>query len=171
MRKMAAMAAVLGSLLGVSEASAGDHRLGFGFHYWKTVDDLVSGQSDDLDDSGLAQVFSYQYLPGGLVRFEVDIEYFDKGFAGSLERAYSPQFYVLLGRVVYAGVGLGATYSRGLPDQWSEPYYAARGGLELLLLPKLHLDLNANYRFNAWSELEDVETETLTLAAILRLSL
>lgn len=171
MRKGVLLAATIGGWLSIAPANAGDHRLGFGFHYWKTVDDLAAEGFGNLEDNGVAQVFSYQYLPGGLLRFEFNVEYFNKGFGGSIERAYSPQFFVLLGRFVYAGVGTGVTYSRGFSDRWSDPYYAARGGIELLLLPKLHLDLSANYRFNAWSELEHVETETLTLAAILRLGL
>lgn len=171
MRRLVLAGIAIGLLLGGSGAVASEHRLGFGFHYWKTVDELVDEGFGDIEDKGLSQIFSYQYLPGGLLRFEVGVEYFNKGFAGSLERAYSPQVYVLLGRFVYAGVGVGATYSSGLADSWSEPYYAARGGVELLLLPKLHLDIQANYRFNAWSELDNVETETLTLGAVLRLSL
>lgn len=154
----------------VAPAQAGEHRLGFGFHYWKTVDELDDEGFDDIDDSGLSQVFSYQYLPNPVLRWEIDVEYFDDGFAGATEEAYSPQVFLLFGRGIYGGLGVGATYSSGLIDDWSDPFYAARAGIDLLLLPKIHLDINANYRFDAWSELEDVDTETLTLGAIARFS-
>ena len=151
-------------------AAAGEHRLGFGFHYWKTVDELQDEGFDDIDDSGVSEVFSYQYLPSPLLRWEIDVEYFDKGFGGADESAYSPQVYLLFDRFFYAGIGAGAIYSSGLADDWSDPFYAAKAGLDMLLLPKLHLDLNANYKFDSWSELENVDTDTLTLGAIARFS-
>ncbi len=169
MRKLLIAAALVAlAAMTANPAQAGEHRLGFGFHYWKTVDELADQGFGDIEDDGLSQVFSYQYLPGGFLRFEFDVEYFDKGFGGSTTRAYSPQFYVLVGRGIYAGVGVGATYSSGLADDWSDPYYAARAGVDLLMLPKFHLDINANYRFNAWDQLDEVDTETLTLGAIAR---
>ena len=42
---------------------------------------------------------------------------------------------------------------------------------ELPLLPRIDLDLNANYRFDAWSELEGFNSKVLTLGAVLRLTL
>jgi hypothetical protein len=169
----AAVAAAAGAIVAGAGPAAAEHRLGFGFHYWETVDELVDQGVDDLDEietDGLSQVVSYQYVPGGLIKFEIDLEYFDKGFGGSTEEAYSPQVWVLVGSGIYAGVGAGMTYSSGLADDWSDPYYAARAGFDLLLLPRFHLDINANYKFDAWNELEDVDTETLTLAAVARFS-
>ncbi len=167
---IAALAA-LALLGGASPAAAGEHRIGFGFHYWKTIDELEDqGFDQDIEEDGLSQIVSYQYLPGGLIRFEIDVEYFDKGFGGAVDSAFSPQAYVLFGSAFYAGVGFGITNSSSFEDDWSDPYYAARAGIDLLLLPKIHLDINANYRFDAWSELEEVETEILTLGAIVRFS-
>lgn len=151
-------------------ASAGEHRLGFGYHYWQTIDDL--DDLPDLDDEGYATVLSYQYLPGGMLRFEIDVEYFPDGYAGSTDKAYSPQAYVLLGRFFYAGVGVGITRSDGfVDDEWSDPWYAARAGIDMLLVPKLHLDINANYRADAFSELEEADTDALTFGASLRLTI
>lgn len=164
-----ALAALIASVAGSAEA--GQHRLGFGFHYWKTIDELSDqGIDQDIEEDGLSQVFSYQYLPGGFIKFEADVEYFKDGFGGATDSAWSPQVYVLFGGFVYAGVGVGITNSSSFESDWSDPYYAARAGLDLLLLPKIHLDINANYRFDAWSELENVDTETLTLGAIARFS-
>jgi len=152
-------------------AGAAEHRFGVGYHYWKTAD-KVTGLGDVKDD-GHATVFSYQYLPGGLVRFEADVEYFPSGFGGSRDNAYSPQAFVLVGRFLYAGVGVGATHSNDFPsgDSWSDPWYAARAGLDLLLLPRLHLDLNANYRADAFRDLQDAKSDAITLGASVRLTL
>jgi hypothetical protein len=123
-----------------------------------------------VDDSGNSLVFSYQYLPGGLVRLEGDLEYFADGYGGSTETAYAPQVYVLIGRGFYGGVGIGITNSDGFADgSWSDPWYAARAGVDLLLLPKLHLDINANYRANAFADLDEAETDAITLGAALRI--
>lgn len=154
-------------------ASAGEHRIGFGYHYWKTLDDLSATDLGGIDDNGYTQLISYQYLPAGLMKWEIDLEYAKKGFAGSTEKAYSPQFFVLFGRNLYAGVGFGMTKSDGFAsgDSWSDPWYAARAGIELLLLPKLHLDINANYRADAFQDLNEAKSDTITLGASLRLAL
>ncbi|MFN7940518.1 MAG: hypothetical protein U0X73_02895 [Thermoanaerobaculia bacterium] len=155
--------------LGAAPAHAGDHRLGFGFHYWKTLDELKDDNFGGIKDKGTSQVLSYQYLPGGLLRFELDLEYFDKGFGGSTSAAWAPQAYVLVGRGFYGGVGIGATRSSGLPkDSWSDPWYAAKAGIDLLLLPAVHLDISANYRNNVFNELDNFDSDTITLSAIAR---
>lgn len=161
------------ALLVPALAAAGEHRIGFGYHYWETLDDIELDELDEIDESGSAPVFSYQYLMNPFFRFEADVEYFEDGFGGSTETAYAPQVYVLFGRFLYAGVGVGVTQSDGFPDgdEWSDPWYAARAGLELLLLPRLHLDINANYRAAAFEALDEYETDSLTIGASLRLSL
>ena len=153
-------------------ASAGEHRLGFGYHYWKTLDDIDVANLSEIDDEGYSTVLSYQYLPGGLFRFEGDLEYFPDGYGGSIEKAYSPQFFVLFGRNFYAGVGVGVTRSDGFADgnEWSDPWYAGRLGVELLLLPRVHLDINANYRADAFKELEISDTDAYTFGASLRIA-
>jgi hypothetical protein len=158
-------------------AAAGEHRIGLGYHYFETLDDLELDTIDDIDDSGSSLVASYQYLPGGLLRFEVDLEYWEDGFGGtSGEAAYAPQVYVLLGRGFYGGVGVGITHSDGFTneetgydDEWSDPWFAARAGVDLLLLPKVHLDINANYRADAFNALDEAESDAITLGASIRI--
>jgi hypothetical protein len=154
-------------------ASAGQHRVGFGYHYWETIDDIDVTDLDEIDDSGSVPVFSYQYLMNPLFRFELDLEYFSDGYGGSTEKAYAPAAYILFGRFLYAGVGVGVTQSDGFPDgdDLSDPWYAGRVGLEILLLPRIHLDINANYRADAFKALEDADTDSMTIGASLRLSL
>ena len=89
---------------------------------------------------------------------------------GSSGTAYSPQVFLLFGRFFYAGVGIGATKSDEFPsgDDWTDPWYAGRLGLDMLLLPRLHLDINANYRANAYRDLTDAELDAMTFGASLR---
>jgi len=157
------------ALASSAPAQAGGHRFGFGYHRFDAAADL--GDLDSIDDSGSSTVYSYQYVPGGLLRWEVDLEYFPDGYGGSTEKAWAPQVYVLAGRVFYAGVGVGITQSDGgFPngDDYSDPWYAARVGIEILLLPKIRLDINANYRANSFSALDEADSDSTTLGASLR---
>ena len=151
-------------------ALAAEHRIGGGFNYWRTIDDIDLDFFDDIDDDGLALIGSYQYVPAGIFRLEVALEYFDEGFGGSPDSAFSPQAYVLVGKGIYAGLGLGITYSNGFEDDLSDPFFAARGGFDMTLLPGVHLDLNANYRFDAWSELDEASTDAIFLGAQVRVA-
>lgn len=167
-----ALAALALAILVPALAAAGEHRLGFGYHYWTTLDDIEVDNLSDIDDNGSSAVFSYQYLPGGLIKLEVDVEYFADGYSGSTTKAYAPQVYLLFGGTLYAGVGIGATRSDGFADgdEWSDPWYAARAGLEFSLLPRVRLDINANYRADAFKELEEAESDSITLGASVRIA-
>jgi len=153
-------------------ALAADHSLGVGAQFFRTVDsftdDIFDDSFNDVEDDGYALVLSYQYVPKGLLRFELDLEYYEDGFGGAGETAFTPIGYVLLGRSWYVGVGLGVTYSDGLADDVSDPFYAARIGWRFDLLPKISLDLNANYRADAFNDLDQADTDAITLGAILR---
>jgi len=163
------LAALALATLAAAPAVAGEHRVGIGYHYFETLGNIDS--PGDIDNSGNSLVFSYQYLPGGLLRFEGDVEYFSGGYGGSTGSSYAPQAYVLLGRFVYGGVGVGITngdFEDG--SSWSDPWYAARLGLDLLLLPKVHLDINANYRANSFSALDEADSDSITFGISARLS-
>jgi len=151
--------------LSAAAAHAAGHSLGLGVHYWRAVDDL----DGSFDRSGAAGMFSYQYIPAGLFKLEVDLEYFPKGFGGADDTAWSPQVYVLLGNRLYAGVGAGVIYSQGFDDELSDVFYAARIGTDFALLPRTHLDINANYRFKDWNQIDQADTDTITLGAVLRI--
>ena len=164
-------AVALVALALAAPARAADSTIGVGLHYWRAVDDLRS-QGFDIDRSGTSGIVSYQYVPGGLLKLEGDLEYYDKGFGGSTKAAYSPQVYVVVGGSIYAALGVGVIVSRGFADRdVSDPFYAARVGLDMALLPHIHLDVNANYRFNAFNQLKDVDTGTVTLGALVRFRL
>jgi hypothetical protein len=162
-----AIAALLGSVF-AAPVAAGEHRLGAGVHYWQSLDDLSDDVSDiSIEEDGLSEVLSYQYI-AGFIRFEGAAEYFEKGFQGSTDWAVSPQFYILAGRGIYAGVGVGVTYSDFESGSWSDPYYIAKAGVDFLLLPKIHLDINADYRFLEWEDIDDYDSDTITIGATVR---
>lgn len=161
-------------LLATPAASAGESWVGLGAQFWRTADGLPSGSTfDDIEDDGYSWVASYQYRPRGLFAFEVDLEYFKDGFAGTTETAYAPQAFVLVGKSLYAGVGTGVTISSGLEDDVSDPFFMGRLGYNLALLGPLDVDIHVTYRFDEWEGLEgiDVSTDTYTFGAILRLKL
>ena len=164
------IAGFLGVLISSSDLSAAEHRLGVGVHYWKTLDNLADDRFGSIEEEGRAWVFSYQYVPAGLFRFEVDLEYADDGFGGSTSSSYSPVGYVLLGSGLYGGIGIGFTSSGGLMDDFSDPFYAARLGFEMKLLPGLGVDINGNYRAGAFDELGDASSDAITLGASVRFS-
>ena len=166
---------VAAGLLLPAAAAAGEHRLGLGAHFWRTVDDvaddLLDDPFEDIEDDGLAWVLSYQYLPGTLLKFEIDLEYYDGGFAGSPDSAITPVGYVLVGGKLYGALGVGLTFSGGLEDDVSDPFFAARVGYQLGLLPGVRLDINANYRAGAFDDLDQGDTDAMTLGAIVRFNL
>lgn len=158
-------------LVAPAPAAAVEHRLGVGVHYWKTVDELADDPLGEIDDSGLAYVASYQLVPAGIFKLQLDLEFFPQGFLGSGEEAWSPQAYLVLGQRLYVAAGAGAVYSEGLEGDFSDIFYAARIGTDFLILPRLRFDLNANYRFAEWEQLDQVDTDLVTLGAVLRLRL
>lgn len=156
-------------LSAATPAAAAEHRLGVGVDYWRAVDDMVD-EGFDVDEDGLAPYLTYQLVPAGLFRFELDLQYYDSGFSGSSSEAFSPKAFILIGKGFYAGVGIGVVYASDLPggDDFSDPFYAARVGLDFNLFPGIHLDVNANYRAGTFDALDEASTDTITLGAALR---
>jgi hypothetical protein len=166
------MAALLAlGAAGAVRPAAADSSIGIGVHAWRTVDGFESDGFSGIRRDGLSYLLSYQYKPGALLKLEIDGEYFPNGFGGSTHYAVSPQAYVLLGSFIYGGVGIGTIFSKDFSNDFSSPYYAARVGVDMHLLPKLSLDVNANYHFNAFNELHGVTTGTVTLGATARFGL
>ncbi len=151
-------------------AAQAESRIGAGIHYWTALDDL-DDEGVDINEQGASFIASYQYVPAGLFKFEADLEYFTDGFGGGQAGSIAPQAFVLLGSTIYAGLGIGVLYNDDLEDEWSDPFYTARAGLDFEVLPRLHLDLNARYQFEAFNELEDVDGDAITLGLIARIAL
>lgn len=147
-------------------AMAGEHRIGLGANYWVAMDDI---DFEDVDDDGFSYLASYQYWPG-LLGFEVDLEILPDKYG---ESAFAPQAFVLVGRSLYAGAGIGFEYRDS--DFADEPFFALRAGLNLELLPGIYCDIYGTYRFNDSAELDneatDIDSDTVFLGAAVRLSL
>ena len=141
-------------------------RLGGGAHYWTTVNNI---DVHNVDKHGFSWLASLQYWPS-LIGLETDGEWFQPGYAGAVKDVWSPQAYLLIGKTLYGAVGIGGYYSDGIWD--NKPFYAFRVGVDVELLPRLHFDINANYRFEDWSKLNggDIKSDTITLGAAARLA-
>lgn len=160
----------LGCWLTATGAQAAEHDLGVGVHYWQALDDL-DPESIELDESGTSGLLLYRIDPVGLLAFEFDLEVFGNGFAGAINEAWSPQFFALVGGAFYGGVGVGVVLADDLPggDDVSDPFYAARVGFAFPLLPRLRLDVNGNYQADTFSDLDQADSDTITVGAHLRL--
>lgn len=149
-------------------AIAAEHRIGGGVNYWVALEDIEVGDNK-LDDDGLAFFGSYQYWPG-LFGLEVDVEFLPDRFG---ESAVSPQAYLLLGKGIYAGVGIGTTYTDS--DFVDDPFFALKAGFNLELLPGIYADIYGNYRFNDTADFDnedsDIDTDTVFLGVAVRIAL
>lgn len=152
-------------------AEAGQHRLGLGLHAWRALDDFDDEGFSDIESDGLSWVATYQYNPPGLFRLGLDLEYSRDGFAGSSEPTLSPVAFLLLGSGIYGGVGVGMSFSDGLVDNRSDPFWVARLGFDFHIFPKIRLDFHADYRAGAFDELDNVDSDGITLGTAVRFTL
>ena len=171
MSKPSLVAVILVLFMGLSQsgwAGGSGHRLGGGIHYWTVVDDV---DLEMIDEDGVGWFVSYQLRPGGLLGFELDLEVLPDDFAGARDTVLAPHAYGIIGDTLYAAVGIGIYYSDN--DFAEDPFYILRAGIDLELLPGIHLDLSGNYRVTEWdnSITRDIDTDTVTLAAAARLEL
>ncbi|PID76537.1 MAG: hypothetical protein CSB24_06135 [Deltaproteobacteria bacterium] len=146
------------------QASDDPARLGGGVTYWRTIDDI--DQDDEVDDDGFSFYASYQYW-GGLLGVEADLEFLPDKVG---EDTFAPQAFLLVGRGIYAGAGIGIEYRDG--EFADEPFFALRAGLNLEVLPSIYWDIYGLYRFNDSAELDDdntdIDTDTVFLGTAVR---
>ena len=168
MQRILAIGILLVGCFVLAESAQGQ-RIGVGAHYWRTVDTLPDG----FDRDGLSYRLTFQNNLSPLLHYQVDIERLPSGYAGADKTVYAPQAMLLMGRWVYGGVGVGILYSDG--DFADRPFYLVRAGVDISLLPRVRLDINANYHFSEWRGLSemgrDIDTDTITIGAALRLAL
>ena len=152
--------AVQGDLSGEGR---GMHRIGFGVNYWKTIDDI----DQDFDSHGFSYITSYQYGFVPFFKFDAGLEILPD-MAGTSNTVLAPELFLTIGTMVYAGAGIGVYYNDG--DWGNAPFYMLRAGVDIPILPRIFLDINANYRFNDWGSLSgnDIDTDTMRLGAAVR---
>lgn len=170
--KIRMIAAVCAVLVGAGISARAEvetpHRLGGGVNYWTALDDI---DVHDIDDDGFGYVLSYQYKPE-LLGIGVDVEMLPDRFG---EDSFAPQAYLLVGGVIYAGAGIGIIYAD--EDFAEDPFYSFRAGLDLEVVPQLHLDIYGQYRFESGEDIaaddseKNIDTDTIFLGAALRLEL
>ena len=166
---IAALAVAVLSLMLTSRTTAETGmRLGGGVHYWTTLDKI---DLTDVDENGLSWVVSFQYGSTSIVKLQTDLEVFPKRFGGTQHPVFAPYALILAGKTIYGGFGIGTFYYDG--EFADKPFYVLRAGVDLELLPSLYLDINANYRWENWrglgKALKDVDTDTITLGAAVRI--
>ncbi len=157
------MAAVCGMAISAQAESS----IGLGAQYYQAMDSLEKPFSED----GFAPVISFRTDLGSMFGLQVDgVYYSDEGYAGSLKETFSPQAFLLLGRGLYAGAGIGTLISDG--EFADNPLFVGRVGVNLEWFPGVHLDLNASYEWADWDGInvlnERVDSDTVTVGATLR---
>lgn len=154
------------ALLSVKQARAEGQSIGGGANYWVAVADI---DVDNIDKSGFGYYVSYQYK-AGLLGLGVDFEMLPDWFG---DDAFAPQAYILVGKAIYGGAGVGWTYQND--DFADDPFFTLRAGFDLELLPSIHLDVYGQYRFGSSKDLEneatDIDTDTVYLGAAVRVVL
>lgn len=142
--------------------------IGGGARYFRTIDEL----DGPFEENGLAPLVTVRGELAELLHLQADFVLYPDGYAGSDKDVFAPELFLLLGKGVYAGLGAGALVSDG---EVGDPFFIARAGINLELLPAVVLDINANYEFAEWEQIntidEDADSDTITLGAALRLDL
>lgn len=161
------MFAAVAACLAAGDAFA-QTSVGVGARYFKTVDSL----DGPFEEDGLAPLLTIKrdFVP--LIHGQLDFVLYPDGYAGSDKDVFAPEVFLIVGSGIYAGLGVGTLYSDG---EFGDPFFIARAGLDLELLPSIHLDLNANYEFAEWEQIntidKDADSDTITLGAALRIEL
>jgi hypothetical protein len=171
MMKKVWLASLLGVVLaGMAGSASADQSIGVGGNYWRTIGELRSNPRFDRD--GLSSYVSYQYRTASVFFLEAQVERLPEGFMAYSKPVYAPQAFVgAKVLIVYGAVGIGGYYSDG--DWADKMFYALRAGVDLMLVPFVHLDINANYQFNNMDEVNgdttDINTDAVRLGAAVRL--
>jgi hypothetical protein len=156
---------LMGATTVPAEELQGRWRIGVGANYWVALKDL---DEHDVDEDGFSYLASVQ-LRNPMAGIGVDVEMLPDRVG---EDAYAGQAYVILGKAVYAGAGIGITLTDG--EFADEPFFSFRAGLDLEIFPGLYLDIYGQYRFKDRADLKnedtDIDLDTIFLGGALRLS-
>lgn len=166
--KLSFAAAIFAALITVAAPSAmAEFEIGVGANYWYSVKEA---KDKDFDRDGLGWLISTR-LRYGYIGIGLEVEQSPDNFKGDEEKTYYPAAYLILGKGIYAALGIGTYYRDG--DFIDDTWYALRAGLEFpLLINNLTLDINANYRVEKWSDMDKdkIDSDTILIGAALRLS-
>ena len=155
---------------GTLMVSSADSRLGLGVHYWRTVKSVPDGE---ISRDGMSWYVTYQRRFMPLLKWQADLEILPREFAGSDKEVFAPQLYAVVGGWIYGAIGAGILYSDGrFADS---PFYNARAGLDLKLLPRTRFDLHVNYQFSEWSGINradrDFDSDVIAVGLAVRMEI
>jgi len=156
---------------GLQPAWAAEHYVGGGARFFRTLNDVEIDNIGKIDADGNSLIVSYLADTAGLFKIEFDIEYFGNGYGEQTGAIVSPQLLVLVGGKLYGGVGAGIQYVQDnlVGDDASDVFYIGRLGLQFTLLPRLKLDLNANYQTDVFDKVfNGASSSSVTLGAMAR---
>ena len=170
-RILTVLALVLAAGISSTRAASAPTSLGGGVQYNHYVDDV---DADNIDENAFSYVIALRNNASPLLGFELDLELQPEDLTGRDDMTYVPQAYLFLGKVIYAGAGIGIGYFDG--DFADDPNYYLRAGLDLEFLPGIFLDVSARYVIQDIDQVSDEVTEnidgdTITLGANLRFSI
>ena len=166
--------AVCALLSATTPAAAADHYFGGGVRFFRTLNDVEIDDLGEIDADGNSIIASYLVDPAGLFKIEFDLEYFDDGYDDLTGEIISPQLLLLVGGNLYGGAGVGINFisDNSVGDDSSDPFFIGRLGLQLTLVPRIHLDLNANYQTDVFDKVfSGASSDAITLGAIVRLKI
>lgn len=164
---------VCGVAISSASARAGSFEIGVGANYWHSLKDAITIDSGEkFDEDGLGWMISTRWMWNDYMGLGIEVEQSPDSYVALEEKMYAPSAHLIIGKGIYLGFGAGTYYYDG--DFYSDPWYNLRLGIKMNLLPFLALDLNANYRtdsFNKLDNVKDVDSESLTFGAAVRLIL
>lgn len=163
--------AILATAGHLAPAAAAEHYLGGGVRFFRTLNDIEIGNVGKIDTDGNSLILSYLADTAGIFKIEFDVEYFADGYGEQTGSVISPQFLVLVGGKLYGGVGAGIQYVQDnqIGDDTSDIFYIGRVGLQFTILPRLKLDLNANYQSDIFDKIfNGPSSSSVTVGAMAR---
>lgn len=164
-------------------AHAGDHSFGVGVHYFYTLDEIGDELGDSVSsifkDDGFAYNFSYRYKFNQRFGFLTEVQLYPDGYHDA-KTVVSPRIFMLLGKSIYGGIGMGwnnvrwrdETKDLHVSGDWTDPFYMLRAGLEFsIFVEHLLLDIHADYEFNYWNDVKELDSDILTFGAGIRITI
>ncbi len=143
-------------------------QLGVGANYWVAMRDAAD---DSFDKHGLGWMISTRYMSTPYFGLGIDLEKSPKNYMMFEKPIYSPAAYLVAGKGIYAALGIGTYYYDG--KFIKDTFYALRAGLNLEIIPKIVIDINANYRSESWSKIRharrEVSSDNIVLGAAVRI--
>ena len=149
-------------------ADGSNFQIGVGANYWVALEDAVD---ESFDEEGLGWMISARYMATPYFGFGLELERSPDNYVAIEEPMYCPAGYLILGKGLYAGLGVGTYFYDG--DFIEDVFYGLRVGVVAEVVPHLVIDINLNYRVDKWSDIknvdEEVDTDNVILGGAVRL--